>query len=155
MRVARAVALAFIDNDNPQVKTEVSHKDYNRANDCAENLEWVSHTENIRYSVCNRKDITGENNPNFGNKKLSQKYSTDKQLSLEKQSRKGTKNGRARSIKVYRDGKCIGSFDYISPCCDFINVLFGTNSTPDTIRSRIDTSIRTCKPYKGLTFRKF
>ena len=30
---------------------EVNHKDFNRENYNADNLEWVTHTENVRYSV--------------------------------------------------------------------------------------------------------
>lgn len=46
---------------------EVNHKDFDRTNNNAENLEWVSHSDNIQYSVdnnyeciCNSK--RGENN---------------------------------------------------------------------------------------------
>ena len=46
--VHRLVAQAFVVNvDN---KPEVNHKDENKDNNSAWNLEWVTHAENIRYS---------------------------------------------------------------------------------------------------------
>lgn len=44
--VHRLVALAFV--PNPNGYKEVDHKDGNRANPNAYNLEWVSHSENVR-----------------------------------------------------------------------------------------------------------
>lgn len=37
--VHRLVAMAFIENDNPTGKPLVNHKDFNRANNCVDNLE--------------------------------------------------------------------------------------------------------------------
>lgn len=42
--VHRIVANAFI--PNPNGYTEVNHKDYNRSNNCVDNLEWVSSSQN-------------------------------------------------------------------------------------------------------------
>jgi len=61
-----------------------------------ENLEWISRVDNIRYSLVNRHDMNGKNNPNYGNRKLSQKYKLDKALAIEKQGRKGIQNGRCQ-----------------------------------------------------------
>lgn len=44
----RLVAKAFI--ENPDNKAEVNHIDCNRLNNNVENLEWVTHSENIRHS---------------------------------------------------------------------------------------------------------
>ena len=49
--VHKLVADAFV--PNPSEKTEINHKDFNKANNSAENLEWVTHLENIRYSIPN------------------------------------------------------------------------------------------------------
>jgi hypothetical protein len=49
--VHRLVAETFI--DNPTNKKEVNHKDFNRANNNANNLEWVTPKENTQYSVPN------------------------------------------------------------------------------------------------------
>ena len=151
--VARLVALAYI--PNPNNLPEVNHKDYNRANSRVENLEWISRKDNINYSKCNKPDYHGKNNPNYGNRKLSQKYKEDKQYALEKQSRKGLQNGRCRKISVYENGELIKTFDYIVDCCYYLCERFKLQTkNPLNIRSYIDKSIRYNKPFRGLMFVK-
>ena len=154
LRVARAVAMAFIPNDDPINKTEVNHKDYNRANDCVDNLEWISHGDNVRYSIPNKPDVTGSNNPNYGNRKLSERYRLDPEFALEKQSRKGTRNGRARGIRIFFNESLLGEFNLIRLGCEFINSYFNTSWDVESVRSQINKAIRMKRAYKGLTFEK-
>lgn len=51
--VHQLVAKHFIKkpDDFETVKYEINHKDNNRANNSFINLEWITHTDNIRYSV--------------------------------------------------------------------------------------------------------
>ena len=42
----RVVALQFIDNDDPEHKTQVDHIDHNRANNLVSNLRWTTPSEN-------------------------------------------------------------------------------------------------------------
>lgn len=152
-RIARLVALAYI--PNPNNLPEVNHKDYNRSNSNVENLEWMSHADNVRYSNCNRPNYNGKNNPNYGNHKLSEIYANNKNYAIEKQSRKGLQNGRCRKIKMYKYNKLVAEFDYIVDCMKYIK----ENISPqvkqiESIRSQIDKSIRNNKSYKGYTFVK-
>ena len=51
--IHRVVAEMFL--DKPQPGMVINHKDYNRGNNRADNLEWCSQIENIQYSVCNMR----------------------------------------------------------------------------------------------------
>jgi hypothetical protein len=59
-QVHRMVAIAFIENPDPQRLTQVNHKDGNKLNNDFTNLEWVSPAENIQHmhsiGLWNRKD---------------------------------------------------------------------------------------------------
>ena len=95
--VHRLIALAFI--PNPNNHPEVDHINFDRKDYSISNLRWITHAENVRKSVVNKPDMHGENNPNYGNKKLSQFYKDHPEISKEKQGRPGKQNGR------YKHGK--------------------------------------------------
>jgi hypothetical protein len=51
--IHRLVALHFI--PNPYNKPQVNHKDENKENNCADNLEWITHAENQNYGTKNKR----------------------------------------------------------------------------------------------------
>lgn len=51
--VHRLVAWAFLPNKNPQILTEVNHKDGNKENNFVGNLEWVTPSQNRIHSYAN------------------------------------------------------------------------------------------------------
>ena len=50
-RVNRLVAIAFI--PNPDNLSDVNHKDMNKLNNHVSNLEWTSHSDNVKHSYMN------------------------------------------------------------------------------------------------------
>ncbi|WP_337262936.1 MULTISPECIES: NUMOD4 domain-containing protein [unclassified Serratia (in: enterobacteria)] len=60
----RLIALAFI--ANPNHLPQVNHKDGNKLNNCASNLEWVTHQQNIQHAVrTGLNKSQGANNKQF------------------------------------------------------------------------------------------
>ena len=155
----RIIAMCWVPGQTDE-RNEVNHKDFNRTNNCATNLEWMSHAENVRYSAqAGRKgNITGEKNPNWGNRKLSKKYAEDPSLAKQCQSRPGTQNGRATPVTVYRpteDGReFVASFPYLGAASTYMCEHYGFPSNAETFRLGVRRSISTGVPYKGFIFEK-
>ena len=151
--VARLVAMAFI--PNPDNLPEVNHKDYDRTNSSVDNLEWITHADNVRYSNCNRPDMSGEKNPNYGNRKLSEIYKNNLEYAKEKQGRPGLQNGRCRKISLYYDGVFVEKFDYIVGCCEYVVKEYKPDSNINAVATGIGRSLKMNRPYLGhLTFVK-
>ena len=94
------VAKAFI--PNPYGLPEVNHKDFDRSNYSIDNLEWCTHRNNVLYSrkADRYPALYGEANPNYGNRKLSQYYSQNKDVAKVKQGRPMGQNGRAKKCML-------------------------------------------------------
>lgn len=60
-KVSRLVLTYFGDkNPNDFSKYEANHLDYNRLNNNIDNLNWLTHEENIKYSECNRDKFSDD-----------------------------------------------------------------------------------------------
>ena len=137
---------------------EVNHKDFNRTNYSADNLEWVTHIENIHYSSsANRYSRQyGETNPNFNNDTLHKKLEENPELKIKYYSRPGIQNGRASHIKVYDTNmELLNEFDLIKDCAKWIcSLLNKPDSKIPHVQSAISMSIKKNRPYKGFIFKK-
>lgn len=61
----RLVAEHFVHNPAPHVRTQVNHIDGNRLNNAADNLEWVTPSQNMLHAYATQlKTNVGEVNPN-------------------------------------------------------------------------------------------
>ena len=134
---------------------EVNHKDYDRTNFCADNLEWVTHLDNIHHSssVGRYSGRTGEKNPNYNNHKLHFYYLQNPSIAKEKLGRKGKQNGRARDISVYipHTNETM-FFETIGDCAKWLLDNKYASATINSIRQSIITSITNNSTYKGLKF---
>ena len=154
-RVARLVALAFVPGYFDGA--EVNHKDCNRTNDCASNLEWVTHYDNIAYTKSLKRhvsdrDLTGESNPNYGKHTLKLKYKEHPEL-RNKQSRPGAINGRSRKVEVNINGDIL-QFDCLSQCAQYlIDHHYTLSSSHGNVATYIRKAAEQSKKYLGLEFR--
>nr|DAT71078.1 MAG TPA: chromosome partitioning protein [Caudoviricetes sp.] len=62
-KVHRLVATEFCENDNPELKTQINHKDENKQNNYYKNLEWVTPAYNINYGLRTEKAISNRKKP--------------------------------------------------------------------------------------------
>lgn len=143
--VHRLVALAFIPlpHECEDDLYEVNHIDCNRRNNCVQNLEWVTHAQNVRYAislgrhVCTR-DLRGNKNPNYGNHVLADRYRDNPDLAIQCLARPGSQNGRARPIiMISDDGIITKNFSYIRECCQWLYDQGYTSNKLDSIAGRI------------------
>lgn len=65
--IHRLVALVFVENDDPDNKDQVNHKDGNKMNNSAKNLEWVSQSENVYHAYNTNLCSAKGSNSHFAN----------------------------------------------------------------------------------------
>lgn len=118
--VHRLVAEAFIPNPNKYL--EINHKDYNRTNNRVDNLEWITHKDNVRYS-----SDTG-------------KYSVCKL---------GDKNGKSKSVDLYKNDNLVKSFSCIKNCSEWIKTKQNLKGSINAISGFIARRAKCNKPCYG------
>ena len=154
--VHRLVALAFI--PNPTGLPEVNHKDFNRTNNSIDNLEWVDHKENVQKSIdagrhiCTT-DLSGNKNPNYGNRTLHNRYKEDKQFALDKQSRPRSRNGRATPV-IASNAAGVYGFPCMMDCADYLISVGATSAKPEHIVANICVALKQATKYLGYSFER-
>lgn len=123
-RVHRLVADAFI--ENPDDKDEINHKDGNKENNRAENLEWVTRSENEQHAYDNNlvKVLKGSEKPlsklDEEDVRNIRKEYEDGCLQIELAERYGVARQTISSIVNRRRGlmynKCIFNFGWVFDC---------------------------------------
>ena len=148
------VATEFV--DNPNNCPEVNHIDFNRANCKWDNLEWVTHRDNILHTIkagrhiCN--DICGEKNPNYKNTTLKEYYANHPEDKM-KLARPGKQNGRALPVTLIEpDGTCT-HFDYMAECGRYlIEKGYSSAKDPDSVAYRINIARKNNTSYLNCQF---
>lgn len=159
-RVHIIVAEHFLEKpiDYKNTQYEVNHKDFNRKNNSFDNLEYLTHIENIRYSSDKnryKRDIYGSNNPNYNNHKLSDFYRNNPEIAIKKLSRPAEQNGRSEKIDLYdEDMNYINTFNWIGGCAIYLQNNGFTKATVNSIRTNITIAIKNNKKYLDHYYKK-
>lgn len=151
--VAKAFVPGYFDG------AEVNHKDCNRENNSFQNLEWVNHVDNIQHTINNGRhvsqimDYSGTNNPNYGNRKLHNRYANDKDYAKIKQSRPGEKNGRATSVSAkLPDGTAL-HFGTFKACAEYlVSHSISKSKNISCVAAYISKAAKLNKSYCGVRF---
>lgn len=157
VRVHRLVATAFV--ANPKMYDEVNHINFDRSDNRADNLEWISHKANVQYTIsagrhfCN-KNLSGQNNPNYKGTKLKKYYEDHPDRAVELLARPRGQNGHAKPIKAFivNTGDLVGNFDCLLDCADHLIELGYLSGKAKSHTYKMSISAHTGKPYHGLKF---
>ena len=120
---------AFIQRYKYEDGIEGNHIDTDRTNNRVDNLELLTHQENVNHSTAlGHYKHYGKDNPNYGKHTLKKRFENEPGLSKKLQSRPGNQNGRCVPIilKDCNTGEEI-KFDYLREAAKY---LLDNNITP-------------------------
>lgn len=119
--IHRLVAEAFVPKPFTCEELEVNHKDLDRTNNYASNLEWVTHQENVSYSSSQGRYEVHD----------------------------GVNNGRSVPVKIYdKEGSFVKAFQYLGQCAEWMmQNNFCRGKSIHGVMSGIKKSIDNNKPY--------
>lgn len=120
--VHRLVALLFV--PNPYFYKEINHKDGNKKNNCADNLEWCTRSENMKHAFA-----TGL-----------------------KENRKGSESNAAKSFYQFdKQGNLLRHWGSLIECADYLANLDPKNGPAKDVRKRLTATLhnrhKTCCGY--------
>lgn len=131
---------------------EVNHIDYNRQNNNASNLEWISHSDNVKHSSkVGHYQRFAERNSNFKNNTLKTKLQNNPELKELYYARKGKQNGRCVSLIATNEDESF-HFDYIRECAQWLKDRFNLRFKIPTIHQHILKAIKENSDYQGFSF---
>lgn len=140
--IHQVVAQTFI--PNPNNLKDVNHKNFNRTDNRVDNLEWLSHGDNVRYSIKHGRhvcttDLNGANNPNYKSTTLKKFYMEHPDEALRILSRPRGQNGRAKRIKTRATGLNSDEiyFDCLLDCAEFLISVTGMQVKAKSLAYRI------------------
>lgn len=154
--VHRLVAASFLVLPDDSNIYEVNHIDCNKRNNAVSNLEYVTHLRNVQHAIENGvhgclRDLSGENNPNYGRHTLHERYKQNPELAFSISSQPGAKNGNARAVTAKINGEIL-SFGYVGECAQYLIDNGLTDGYLPTVRAYIAASARKQQPYLGIQF---
>lgn len=154
-RVHTLVALAFVPKPNNYGEFEVNHKDTNRENNNSDNLEWVTHIENVRYSAKLGNYIHyGEDNSNWGGTTLKERFKNNPEL-CKTQARPREQNGRCvplKMIDIFDNKEYL--FKFIGECCEFLKDNYSNMINFGELNS-MRTSVKKCIDKNSIYKKRF
>lgn len=142
--IHRLVAEAFVPKPNTGEILEVNHIDYNRKNNRKENLEWVTHIENVRHSSNQgRYQRFGERNSNYGNHKLHEYYQDHPDEAIRLLGRPGVQNGHHVEVDLLDlNGNMIEHFELMSDCAKYVKEVEHKRASEQSILQILSTACK-------------
>ncbi len=115
-----------------------------------------SDTYEIWLQKIKERDVSGKNNPNYGNTKLKDYYK-DNPEEKKKLARKGGQNGRAKGVEIYdSDMNFIEQFSYIRECSLYLlenQLALPIHKSMRTIDRKVADCMRDENTYNGFYFK--